>query len=274
MNLREYLDVSPEVGEAIRLGRAVVSLETTSLVHTPDGAREARALEQAVRAEHAVPAWTAVLDGVLHVGLSAQQLERLCRARELRKISRRDLPIAAAMRLSGATTAAAAMVLSSLAGIHVFSAGGIGAARPGAAAADVSADLQEIRQTPVAVVCSGVKLPGDTGPTLEYLETMGVPVLGLRTAEFPAFLCGGSGFGVDCRVETEADAARVAQVKWNLGLKGGVVIAVPAPAEAVMVPLGEVPLAVKTPSWVMAPTPPLTLQVTPPAPERRAARDQ
>lgn len=244
MKVRDCLQISPEVVEALRQRRAVVSLGTTMLAHV-FGARAAgfaRQAEQAVREAGAVPAWTAVWDGVLCVGLSATQRDGLCGAQSVRKLSRRDLPIAAAMRLTGATTASAAMVLSSLAGIHVLATGGVGGVHRCGGGADVSADLQELRQTPVAAVCSGTKQVPDIGPTLEYLETIGVPVLGLRTDEFPAFFCRGSGFSVDYNVQSEADAARIARAKWDLGLRGGVLVANLVPADDAL-DLGEITAA-------------------------------
>ena len=231
------LDISPDVRDAIRAGHAVVALSTTALAHSiPAGRRAAFAAEvqNAVRGEGAVPAWTAVLDGVLHVGLSARQLERVCRG-DLDKFARRDLPVAAALHLTGATSASAAMVLASLAGLRFFAAGGVGGVRGrGDGCADVSADLQELHQTPVAVVCSGVKLACDAAATLEYLETAGVPVVGLRTHEFPAYLCRESGLALEYCAEREEDAARIAKASWDLGLNGGLLFANPAPARTAL----------------------------------------
>ena len=237
MNLREYLDISSEVRDAIRFGRPVVALETTALAHglsKPRAQELAARVESAVRAEHAVPAWTAVVEGVLRVGLTRSTLDRLFPVESAVKLSRRDLPIAAATGMTGATTASCAMILASLAGIRVFSAGGIGGAHQTAGGPDVSADLQELRQTPVAVVCSGIKMMLDAEATLEYLETMGVPVVGLRTAEFPGFVCRSSGLPADYGAEDEQTAARIAKAKWDLGLKGGVLIANPVPTEAAL----------------------------------------
>lgn len=228
MNLRNYLEISSEVRQAIRAGRPVVALETTTPAHIL-GSGRAQAfvprLEAAVRGEHAVPAWTAVLNGVLCVGLDGAQLARLCPPERPDKISRRDVPVAAALRLSGATTASAAMILASLAGIHLFASCGIGGVFGSEAGAHASADLLELRQTPVAVVCSGVKGAADARPALEYLETMGAPVVGLRTDEFPGFFTASSGCRLDYTARSEAEAARIAKVKWDLGLKGGVLIA-------------------------------------------------
>lgn len=234
MNLKDMLDVSPEVRDAVRFGHAVVALSTTALAHSipaPHRAAFASDTEAAVRGGGAVPAWTAVLDGVLHVGLSPAQLGRICRE-PMAKITRRDLPAAAALHQTGATSASAALVLASLAGIRFFAAGGIGGVR----GADVSSDLRELCRTPVAVVCSGVKLAKNASATLEYLETEGIPVVGMGTREFPAYLCRTSGLALDCSVEREADAARIAKACWDLGFGGGVLLANPAPEHACLEP--------------------------------------
>lgn len=234
MNLKDYLHVAPEVAAALKKGKPVVALESTSLSHVipyPDNTAFSAQLEEIVRAEGAVPATTAVIDGVLKIGLSAAEIQRMCKAENVAKTSRRDLPILVAAKGTGATTVATTMILSSLAGIHVFATGGIGGVHRGAQhTMDISADLQELRQSSVAVVCAGAKMILDIGLTLEYLETMGVPVLGLDTDDFPAFYCRKSGFGVDYNAKSPADAAAVLKAKWNLGLKGGVLIANPVPA--------------------------------------------
>ena len=225
MNLKEYLSITPEISAAIRDGKPVVALESTILSHGmpyPDNLAFAAEVERIVRAEGAVPATMAIIDGVLKVGLTQDELELMCKGEGVAKVSRRDLPIMVAEKRTGATTVASTMILASLAGIRVFATGGI------------SADLQELRQTSVAVVCAGAKMILDIGLTLEYLETMGVPVLGLRTDDFPAFYCRRSGFGVDHNAKDEAEIARIAKTKWDLGLAGGILIGNPVPEEYAM----------------------------------------
>lgn len=235
MNLQRYLQISPDVNTALRGGKAVVALESAVLSHGmpyPDNMAFAEQLEHAVRAEGAVPAIMAVVDGVLHIGLRGKELERICKDPHVRKLSRRDLPMAVALDETGATTVSTAMILACLTGIRVLATGGVGGVHRGAEQTmDVSADLQELRQTPVAVVCAGARMFLDVGLTLEYLETMGVPVLGLRTDEFPAFYCAKSGYAVDRNIPSEAEIARILKVKWDLGFKGGVVIGNPVPEQ-------------------------------------------
>ena len=238
MNLKEYLSITPEISAAIRDGKPVVALESTILSHGmpyPDNLAFAAEVERIVRAEGAVPATMAIIDGVLKVGLTQDELELMCKGEGVAKVSRRDLPIMVAEKRTGATTVASTMILASLAGIRVFATGGIGGVHRGAEKTmDISADLQELRQTSVAVVCAGAKMILDIGLTLEYLETMGVPVLGLRTDDFPAFYCRRSGFGVDHNAKDEAEIARIAKTKWDLGLAGGILIGNPVPEEYAM----------------------------------------
>ena len=159
----------------------------------------------------------------------------MCEAKGVLKVSRRDLPVVVAQKLTGATTVATTMILANMAGIRVFATGGIGGVhRGGEVTMDISADLQELAHTPVAVVCAGAKMILDIGRTLEYLETMGVPVLGLDTDDFPAFYCRKSGFGVDYNAKTPADVARIAAAKWGMGLGGGLLIGNPVPEQYAM----------------------------------------
>lgn len=225
MNLERYLCVSPEVRAALRAGRPVVALDSSgALCDMPlaSGLRFAREKERAVRDGGAVPATVAVLEGVVHVGATPAQIEALAAHGRAAKASRRDLPVLIATGGSAATTAAASMIAAILAGVPVFAAAGIGGARPGGF--DVSADLQELRRSSIAVVCAGIKPGGDTALTLEYLETMGVPTLGLGEDEFPAFYCRDPQHHTDRAVQNEAEAARIAKIKWDLGLAGGVLI--------------------------------------------------
>ncbi len=226
------LAVAPEVAEAVSAGRPVVALESTVISHGmpyPANVETARELEALVRAEGAVPATIAVIDGRIRIGLADADLVRLASGREsVRKLSRRDLPIGLAQGGLGATTVAATMIAAELAGIRVFATGGIGGVhRDAARTFDISADLTELARTPVVVVCAGAKSILDLGLTLEALETRGVPVLGYRTDCFPAFYCRASEFPVDARVETPEEVARICRMKWDLDLGGGVVVANP-----------------------------------------------
>ena len=238
MNLKEYLSITPEISAAIRDGKPVVALESTILSHGmpyPDNLAFAAEVERIVRAEGAVPATMAIIDGVLKVGLTQDELELMCKGEGVAKVSRRDLPIMVAEKRTGATTVASTMILASLAGIRVFATGGIGGVHRGAEKTmDISADLQELAHTPVAVVCAGAKMILDIGLTLEYLETMGVPVLGYGTDQFPSFYCRSSGFGVDYNVPDAAGAAKIMKTKWDLGLQGGLLIGNPVPEEYAM----------------------------------------
>jgi pseudouridine-5'-phosphate glycosidase len=212
----------------------VVALESTIISHGmpwPHNLETARKLEAEVRAEGCVPATIAVVDGRLRAGLAPPELERLARAGTgVAKLSRRDLPVVVAQGGTGATTVAATMIVAALAGIPVFATGGIGGVHRGAATSfDISADLQELARTSVAVVCAGAKAVLDLRLTLEYLETHGVPVIGYGTQRLPAFWTRDSGLGVDARADTPADVARVMHAKWSLGLAGGIVVANPIP---------------------------------------------
>lgn len=235
-----HLDVHPEVRAALAEGRAVVALESTIVAHGmpyPQNVETARWVEGIVRDADAVPATIAVLGGRVRVGLEDEALERLGRGDGVDKLSRRDLPIAVARGADGATTVAATMAVAALAGIEVFVTGGIGGVHRGAAQSfDVSADLQELARTSVAVVSAGAKAVLDLGATLEYLETHGVPVIGYRTDRLPAFYTRDSGFGVDHRAESPEEVARIFRIKQELGLAGGVVIANPIPRRHEMDP--------------------------------------
>ncbi len=230
------LALAPEVAAALAAGAPVVALESTLISHGlpwPTNLEAARAIEADVRAEGAVPATVAIIDGRLRAGLGAQELEALARAGPtLAKASRRDLPLLLAEGGNGATTVAATMIVAAAAGIRIFATGGIGGVHRGAAHSfDVSADLAELARSPVAVVCAGAKAILDLPATRELLETLGVPVIGFGTDEWPAFWSRGSGLAVDRRLDTPAAVARVLQTKWSAGLAGGVLVAQPIPAE-------------------------------------------
>ena len=189
-------------------------------------------MEEIIRGEGAIPATTAIIGGKLKVGLTADELELMCKDSTVGKVSRRDVAVYLATGKTGATTVATTMMLAEMAGIRVFATGGIGGVHRGAESTfDISADLQELANTGVAVVCAGAKSLLDIPKTLEYLETMGVPVLGMDTHDFPAFYCRKSGCKVDVNVPDAATAAKILRTKWDLGLKGGFVIANPIPAE-------------------------------------------
>ena len=201
MNLHEYLSVAPEIAEAIAQGKPVVALESTILSHGmpyPENVEFAHKVETIVREEGAIPATTAIIGGKLKVGLNDEELLTMCKAENVGKVSRRDVAVYLATGQTGATTVATTMIIASLAGIRFFATGGIGGVHRGAEKTmDISADLQELANTPVCVVCAGAKSILDLGLTLEYLETYGVPVLGLRTDELPAFYCRTSGYKLD-----------------------------------------------------------------------------
>ncbi len=230
-----YFAVAPEVREALESGVAVVALESTIITHGfpyPANLECAREAERVVREEGAAPATVGVVDGVLTVGLTAEQIERFASAGDIPKASRRDLPLLAARGRDGGTTVAATMVAAARAGIDVFATGGIGGVHRGAERTfDISADLAELARTDVTVVCAGAKSVLDLGLTLEYLETAGVPVVGYGTDEFPAFYTRSSGHRVPARVDTPQEAASAISAKRALGLAGGIVVANPIPEE-------------------------------------------
>ena len=234
--MHALLDLHPEVAEALRHGRPVVALESTIISHGmpwPQNAETALRVEAAVREHGAVPATIAVIEGRLTAGLTREQIESLARqGLAVPKASRRDLPLLMAQGRTGATTVAATMIIAAMAGVRIFATGGIGGVHRGAATSfDISADLQELARTSVAVVCAGAKAILDLPLTLEYLETHGVPVLGCGTDELPAFYSRCSGLKLQHRVDTPLALARVLQAKWQAGLEGGVVIANPIAAE-------------------------------------------
>ncbi len=230
------LRMTDEVARAVHDGRPVVALESTILAHgLPRGAnrRIADDIESAVRAHGAVPATIAVLDGVVRIGLSPAALDRLCAADDIAKLSVRDLAVALALGVDGATTVASTAALANRAGIPVFATGGLGGVhREAGRTFDVSADLRVLGRTPIVVVCAGVKSILDVGGTLEYLETLSVPVLGYRTDRFPGFYLSDSGFAVPWRIDEPEQAAAVLRERRRLGLdQAGVVVANPLPRE-------------------------------------------
>lgn len=247
--MNSYLDIAPEVRQALEQGRPVVALESTIISHGmpyPQNVQTALQVEAEVRAHGAVPATIAIVNGRLKAGLSGADIEQLGRSgREVVKVSRRDIPFIVAAGATGATTVASTMIIAAMAGIRVFATGGIGGVHRGAQQSfDVSADLQELAQTPVAVVCAGAKSILDLRLTLEYLETHGVPVVGYQTSSLPAFFTRDSAFSVDYRLDTPQAIAQALHVKWGLSLAGGMVIANPIP-EAYAMPRDAIDAAIE-----------------------------
>lgn len=231
--LEKYLHIHPEVKKALSEGQPVVALESTIISHGmpyPKNIEMAKNVSKIIRENGAIPATIAIIDGILKVGLSTEEIEFLGTNTDVVKASRRDLPFIISKKLNGATTVATTMILANLAGIKVFATGGIGGVHRGAQETfDISADLQELANTNVAVICAGAKSILDIGLTLEYLETNGVPVIGFKTEEFPAFYTRKSGFGVDYKVNSSMEVATALKAKWDLELKGGMVIGNPIP---------------------------------------------
>ncbi|MDB9974799.1 pseudouridine-5'-phosphate glycosidase [Candidatus Thioglobus sp.] len=233
MKLNDYLDFHPDVENALKNNLPIVALESTIISHGmpyPKNIETALMVEETVRSNNAVPATIAIIKGRLKIGLTEKEIEFLATNDEIKKISRRDLAIAVSQQLSGSTTVASTMIIAKLANIAVFATGGIGGVHRGAETTlDISADLDELSRTNVCVVCAGVKSILDIGLTLEYLETKGVPVIGYKTSELPAFYSTRSGFNVDYRIDAAADIANILKTKWNLSIDGGVLVANPIP---------------------------------------------
>ena len=234
--MNKYLDIAPEVAQALAEGRPVVALESTIISHGmpyPRNVETALLVEQTIRDNGAVPATIAIIGGRLKAGLSHEEIEHLGKAgRSVAKASRRDLPALVARGVDGATTVATTMIIAHMAGIRIFATGGIGGVHRGAEVTmDISADLEELAQTPVMVVCAGAKSILDLGLTLEYLETKGVPVIGYGTEELPAFYTRKSGFGVDYRVDSPAELAAIFAAQRALDYKGGMLVTNPIPEE-------------------------------------------
>ncbi len=231
--MKAFIQILPEVRSALDAERPVVALESTLITHglpRPVNLEVARRLEAIVREAGATPATIAIIGGIIRVGLDDTSLDYLANASNVRKASRRDLPVVVAQKGDGATTVAATMWVAAQAGIRVFATGGIGGVHRGQPF-DVSADLPELARTPVVVVCAGAKAILDLPLTLEWLETHGVPVIGYQCDEFPAFYSRRSGLPVDARVDTPEEAAAIIAAKWRLEIEGGVLVAAPIPVE-------------------------------------------
>lgn len=237
--LNSYLDIHPDVQQALDNKQPVVALESTIISHGmpyPENVETALRVEQAVRDSGATPATIAIIDGRLKAGLRHEEIEQLAKAgQSVTKCSRRDLPYVCAKKQLGATTVAATMIVAQMAGIKVFATGGIGGVhRQAQQTFDISADLQELAQTSVAVVCAGAKSILDLKLTREYLETHGVPIVGYQTESLPAFYTRSSSQSVDYRLDSAVEIAEFLAVKWALGLNGGVVVANPIPEQYAM----------------------------------------
>ena len=231
MELGKWMDISEEIQDSIKGNGPVVALESTIISHGmpfPQNMETALQVERIIRKEGAIPATIAVLEGRIKIGLSNLELEQFSQGTKTVKVSSRDLPFALSQKQDGGTTVAATMICARMAGISVFVTGGIGGVHRGSEKTmDISGDLMELARTNVAVVCAGIKSILDIPRTLEYLETQGVPVIGYRTDEFPAFYTTTSGYSVQSRINTAEEIARCMKVKWELGLEGGMVIANP-----------------------------------------------
>ena len=237
--MNKYLDISPEVQQALADGKPVVALESTIISHGmpyPKNVETAMLVEKTIRENGAVPATIAIIGGRLKAGLSPEEIEYLGKSgRKVAKVSRRDLAAIVARGADGATTVTTTMIIAHMAGIKVFATGGIGGVHRGAETTmDISADLEELASTPVMVVCAGAKSILDLGLTLEYLETKGVPVIGYGTDELPAFYTRSSGFGVDYRVDTPEQLAAMFKAQQELGMKGGMLVTNPIPEQYAM----------------------------------------
>ena len=231
----DFLEIKPEVKKALEEGKPVVALESTIIAHGmpyPRNVETAIAVEDVIRAEGVMPATIAIIGGKIKIGLTKEEIEYLGTATDVLKVSRRDFPLVISKKMNGATTVAGTMICAKMAGIKLFVTGGIGGVHRGAGESfDISADLEELKVTDVAVVCAGVKSILDIGATLEYLETSGVPVVTYGTEDFPAFYSSKSGFKSECRLDDPAEIAGLINAKHDLGLAGGMLIACPIPAE-------------------------------------------
>ncbi|HBW12899.1 MAG TPA: pseudouridine-5-phosphate glycosidase [Proteiniclasticum sp.] len=231
--MNQYVVTSQEVKEALENGKPVVALESTIISHGmpyPKNVETALRVEEIIRENGAVPATIGIIGGVLKAGLTKEEIDYMGKAPDVAKVSRRDIPYIVSMKKDGATTVASTMIIADMAGIKIFATGGIGGVHRGAETTmDISADLEELAATDVAVVCAGAKSILDIGLTLEYLETKGVPVFGYGTKELPAFYTRKSGFPVDYQIDTPEEMASVLKTKWSLGLHGGALIANPIP---------------------------------------------
>ena len=230
---RDYLDVNPEVAKALEEGRPVVALESTIIAHGmpyPKNVETAIAVEEVIKANGAVPATIGILGGRIKIGLTKEEIEYMAHAKNVLKVSRRDLPLVIAQKMDGATTVAGTMIAANMAGLKLFVTGGIGGVHRGAGESfDISADLEELKMTDVTVVCAGAKAILDIPATMEYLETAGVPVIAYGVDEIPAFYSRKSGVAAVCRLDSPEEIGALVSMKEELGLKGGVLVTCPIP---------------------------------------------
>ena len=235
MSFNKYLRISDEVQSALNENKPIVTLESTIISHGmpyPQNYNTAKEVENTVRENGAVPATIAILNGLIKIGLSEDDLQILSNSKDILKASRRDIPVIVSEKMNAATTVSATMICAALAGLKIFATGGIGGVhRNGNQSFDISTDLTELAQTNIAVVSAGVKSILDIGLTMEYLETLGVPVIGYGTDEFPAFYTRQSGFKVNYKLDTPEQIGSMIKTKWELGLNGGVIVANPIPEE-------------------------------------------
>lgn len=233
--MNKYIEISQEVLEALKNKQAVVALESTIISHGmpyPENVKMALNVEKIIRSEGAVPATIAILDGIIKIGLSPDEIEILAQAKNVYKVGKRDFSYVISKKLMGATTVSGTSLAAAMVGIKVFATGGIGGVHRGATESfDISRDLEELSETDICVICAGAKSILDLGLTLEYLETKGVEVIGYQTSELPAFYSRESGFNVNYQLDTPEEIASLLKAKWGLGLHGGVVIANPIPKE-------------------------------------------
>ena len=246
--MNRYLDIAPEVKEALDAGKPVVALESTIISHGmpyPKNVETALAVEDVIRKNGAVPATIGIIKGRIKIGLTKDEVEYMATAKNVLKVSRRDFPLVIAQEADGATTVAGTMIAANMAGISLFVTGGIGGVHRGAGETfDISADLEELKMTDVTVVCAGVKSILDIGATLEYLETAGVPVITYGADEFPAFFSRKSGFPAECRLDSVEEIAALINAKDELGLKGGVLVANPIPEDK-EIPFDEIDVVIQ-----------------------------
>ncbi|MCQ2555530.1 MAG: pseudouridine-5'-phosphate glycosidase [Clostridia bacterium] len=232
---KKYLDIKPEVAEALKAGKPVIALESTIISHGmpyPKNVETALAVEKVIRDAGVMPATIAIINGMIKIGLTEEEVEYMATAKNVLKVSRRDYPLVLSQKLDGATTVAGTMMAAEAAGINLFVTGGIGGVHRGAGEThDISADLEELKNTNVAVVCAGCKSILDIPGTLEYLETSGVPVITYGADEFPAFFSRESGKPADCRLDSTKEIAELIKTKYDAGLNGGVLVANPIPVE-------------------------------------------
>jgi len=247
--MNKFIDILPEVQNALDKDGPVVALESTIISHGmpyPQNLECAKDCERIIRENGATPATIAVLDGRIKIGLSDEQLEYFATSKDIIKCSRRDLPYVISSGKNGAATVSATMIMAALAGVRFFATGGVGGVHRGAEdSMDISADLIELSVTDVCVISAGIKSILDIGLTLEYLETLGVPVVAYGQDEFPAFYTRDSGFKAPLRLETPEQAAEMMRIKWELGLSGGAIIGNPIPEEYAM-PVEEIDSAINT----------------------------